>query len=244
MKKYASLDVWCCGAASNTKWTPSSRESSYVLCTGITKDNLIMYSVWHQNKHLIIWNNFQSLVTQHPFTHDIIPMTHLLTKKVHLNLINLNVESLLLLSLIKVKSRKYAWSSDLFGVINGFSLHNMIVVAAPSTRAACYTILLTSNTKRRAFFLVRGHSETHLLGSSVILVTSYSSITTRVSACIFPNFRQWKEDFTAIKFSRECRKFFVNHINCLNSEKTEVKNSFHMHFKEAPYRNLDMSQQP
>ena len=27
--------------------------------------------------------------------------------------------------MIKVKSRKYAWSSDMFGVIDGFSFHNM-----------------------------------------------------------------------------------------------------------------------
>ena len=90
----------------------------------------------YYNKHLIISNNFQSLVTQYPFKHDLIPMTCLLMKKVHLNLINLNVESLLLLSLMKVKSRKYAWSSDLFGMMNGFSLHNVIVIAPHSTRAA------------------------------------------------------------------------------------------------------------
>ena len=42
---------------------------------------------------------------QHPFKHDLIPMTHLLVKKVHLRLINLYVESLLLLSMIEVKSR-------------------------------------------------------------------------------------------------------------------------------------------
>ena len=146
--------------------------------------------------------------------------------KTHLSLINLNVESLLLLSLIKVKSRRYAWSSDLFGVTNGFSLHNMIVIAPQSTRATFYSTLLTSNTKRPAFFLVRGHSETHLLESSVILVTLYSSITIRVSACIFPNFRQWKKDFTMIKVSRECRKFFIIHINCLHSEK-KLKSKFH-----------------
>ena len=46
MKKYASLDVWCCGAAFNTNWTPLSQESSHVLCTGIA---IIIYSVWHQN---------------------------------------------------------------------------------------------------------------------------------------------------------------------------------------------------
>ena len=101
-------------------------------------------------------------------------MTHLSMKTVHLCLINFNVESLLLLSMIKVKSRKYTWSSDLFSVINGFFLHNMIVIAPHSTRAACYTILLISNTKRRKFFLVRGHSESDL-ESSVILVTSNSS---------------------------------------------------------------------
>ena len=147
MKKYASLDVWCCGAAFNTKWTPLSRESSHVLCTGIAKNDLILFSVWHQNKHLIIWNNFQSLVTQYPFKHYLIQW-HIYWWKVHLNLRNLNVESLLLLSLIKVKSRKYAWSSDLFSVINGFSLHNMIVIALHSAKAACYTILLTSNIRR------------------------------------------------------------------------------------------------
>ena len=95
----------------------------------------------------------------------------------------------------------------------------MIVIAPHSTRAACYIVLLTSNTKRRASFLVRRHSETHLLKSSLLPVTSYSSMTIRVSACIFPNFRQWKKDFTVIKFSRECHNFFINHINCLNSEK-------------------------
>ena len=114
----------------------------------------------------------------------------LLMKKIHLRLINLNVESLLLLSMTKVRSRKYAWSSDLFSVINGYSFHNMTVITPHSTRDACYTILLTSNTKRPASFLVRGHSETHLLESSVILVTSYSSITICVSACTFPNFMQ------------------------------------------------------
>ena len=126
----------------------------------------------------------KSLVTQHPFKHDLIPMTLLLTifSQSHLNLINLNIESLLLLSMIKVKSREYAWLSDLFSVITGFSLHNMIVIAPHFTRAACYTIILTSNMKRRAFLLVRGHSETHLIESSVILMTSYSSITIRVSA--------------------------------------------------------------
>ena len=200
MKKYASLDVWCCGTVSNTNWTPFvSRESSCVLCTGRAKDDLIIYSVWHQNKHIIVWNNFQSLVTEHPFKHDLIPMTHLLMKKVHVNLINF--ESLLLLSIKKVKSRKYAWSSDLFSVINGYSLHNMLVIAYHPTRAACCMVLLTSNTKRRAFFLVRGHSETHLLESSVIPVTSYSSITIRVSACIFPNFRQWKRIYRNQIFS-------------------------------------------
>ena len=80
------LDVWCCGAAFNTNWTPLSWESSHVLCTGIAKDDLITYTVWHQNKHLIVWNNFQSLVTQHPFKPD---LTHLLMKKVRVNLINL-----------------------------------------------------------------------------------------------------------------------------------------------------------
>ena len=102
----------------------------------------------------------------------------------------------------------------------------MIVIAPHSTRAACYTILLTSNTKRQAFFMVRGQIEIHLLEFSVLPVTSYSLITIRVSACIFPNFRQWRKDFTAIKFSRECRKFFINHINCLNSEK-KPKSKFH-----------------
>ena len=140
---------------------------------------------------------------------------------------NLNVESLQLLSMTKVKSSKYAWSSDLFRVINGFSLHSMIIIAPHSTRAACHTVLLTSNTKRRAFFLVRGHSETHLLESSVILLTSYSSITIRVSTCTFPKFRHWKKDFTAIKFSRECRKFFINHINCKNSK---IKSKSNIHF--------------
>ena len=102
MKKYASLDVWCCGAAFSTNWTPLSWESSHVLCTRIAKDDLIIYSLWHQNKYLIVWNNFQSLVTQHPFKHDLIPMTHLLMKKGRANLINL--ESLLLSSILKVKS--------------------------------------------------------------------------------------------------------------------------------------------
>ena len=46
-----------------------------------------------------------------------------------------------------------------------------------------------------------------------------------------------KKDFTVIQFSRECRKFFRNHINCLNSEKTEVKISFHMHFKKVVTEN-------
>ena len=187
MKKYASLDVWCSGAGSN------------VLCTGIAKDDLIIYSVWHQNKHLIVWTNFQSIVTQQPFKHNLIPMTHLLMKKVHVSLINL--ESLLLLSTIKVKSMKYAWSSDLFSVINGYSLHDMSVIAPHSAKARCYIVFITSNTKTRAFFLVRGHSETHLLESSLIPVTSYSSMTIRVSACIFPNFRQWKKTLPWSNFS-------------------------------------------
>ena len=50
MKKYASLDVWCCDAAFNTIWTPSSQESSHVLCTRIAKDDIIIYAIWHQNK--------------------------------------------------------------------------------------------------------------------------------------------------------------------------------------------------
>ena len=99
-------------------------------------------------------------------------------------------ENLHTLSMIKVKSRKYAWSSDLFSVINGYSFHEIIVITPHSTRAACYTILLASSTKKRVFFLVRGHSEIILLESPEILVTSYSSITIRVSACIIPNFRQ------------------------------------------------------
>ena len=175
-------------------WTPLLEESSHVLCTGIAKDDLIIYSVSHQNKHLIIWNNFQSLVTQYLFKHDFIPMTHLLMKKVHLNLINLNVESAAVISdKGQVKEVLYAWSSDLFSVTNGFSLHNMIIIAPHSTRAACYTVLLTSNTKRRVFLLVRGYGETHLLESSVIFMTSYSSITICISVCIFPNFGQWKK---------------------------------------------------
>ena len=111
-------------------------------------------------------------------------------------------------------------------VIKWLPLHNMIVIAPHSTRAACYIVLLTSNTKRGAFFLVRRHSETDSLESSLISVTSYSSITIRVLACIFPNFRQWKKDFTMIKFSRECRKFFISHVNCLNSGKNR-KSKFH-----------------
>ena len=59
------LMLWCC-----FQCELNSRESSHVLCTGIAKDDLILFSVWHQNKHLIIWNNFQSLVTQYPFKHD------------------------------------------------------------------------------------------------------------------------------------------------------------------------------
>ena len=35
-----------------------------------------------------------------------------------------------------------------------------------------------------------------------------------------------KKDFTVIKFSRECRKFFINHVNCLNSGKN-TKSKFH-----------------
>ena len=112
----------------------------------------------------------------------------------------------------------------------------MIVIAPHSTRDACYMVLLISNTKRRAFFLVRRHSETHLLESSLIPVTSYSSMTIRVSACIFLNFRQSKKDFTVIKFSRECSNFFMNHINCLNSEKNRVKISFHIHFNPSSNR--------
>ena len=77
---YASLDA-CCGAAFSTNWTPLSWESSHVLCTGIAREDLIIYSVWHQKKYLVVWNNFQSLVTQHPFKHDLIPMTHLFMKK-------------------------------------------------------------------------------------------------------------------------------------------------------------------
>ena len=33
-----------------------------------------------------------------------------------------------------------------------------------------------------------------------------------------------KKIFSAIKFSRECRKFFTNHINCSNSEKNRSQN--------------------
>ena len=104
---------------------------------------------------------------------------------------NLNLrESAAVIYLIEVKSRKYAWSSDSFSVINGYSFHKMTIITPHSTRAACYTILLTLNTKRPAFFLVSGHSETHLLESSAMLETSYSSITNCVSGCIFPNYRQ------------------------------------------------------
>ena len=126
----------------------------------------------------------------------------------------------------KVKSRMYAWSSDLFSVINGFFLYNMIVIAPHSTRAASYTVLFTSNTKRQAFFLVRGHSETHLLESSIIFLTSYSSITIRISMCIFPKFKQGKKDFTTIRFSQECRKFYQNHIKLFKFRK-KIKSKFH-----------------
>ena len=159
-------------------------------------------------------------------------MTHLLMKKVRVNLINLEEPAAVICTEGQVHCQRTMLGLTRWHLIrsvwyiNGYSLHNMIVIAPHSTRAASYIVLLTSNTKRRAFFLVRRHSETDTLESSLISVTSYSSITIRVLACIFPNFRQWKKDFTMIKFSRECRKFFISHVNCLNSGKNR-KSKFH-----------------
>ena len=61
--------------------------------------------------------------------------------------------------------------------------------------------------KRQAFFLVRGYGETHLLESSVILVTSYPSITFCISVCTFPNFRDNEKDFITVEFFWEFHKF-------------------------------------
>ena len=93
-------------------------------------------------------------------------------------------------------------------LINGYSFHKVTIITPHSIRVICYTILLTSNMKRPASLLVISHSETDILESLVILVTSYNLITIDALACIFPNFRQSKVDFRAVKFSWECHKLF------------------------------------
>ena len=124
----------------------------------------------------------------------LIPMTYLLMKKSSRQSYKLRESAAVIYIEGQVNCQgSMLGLSDLFSVINGYSLRNMIVIAPHSTRAACYIVLLTSNTKRRAFFLVRRHSETHVLESSLIPVTSYSSMAIRVSACIFPTFTQLKK---------------------------------------------------
>ena len=77
-------------------------ESSHILCTEIAKDDLIIYSVWHQNKHLIVWNKLSKPCNSTPIQTWSYSNDTSIDEKVRVNLINL--ESLLLLSTLKVKS--------------------------------------------------------------------------------------------------------------------------------------------